>query len=210
VTAILSSTMSAQARPSVRYVMAVAAIATLVVVLGGSVQASRTASARVCSDSRDPKIANRCPKPPLSPALSATPVRNLYQLVRVSLQISHGLIYGASLRFTAPYPVTSVREDYVIESIFPPGCHGPLGAIVQQRVDRAVAHGSTVREYMPYVFVNTCGRSQRIDVMFYRAPGPVAPKAALRAALQVRIGTITVHEPAGTRSALPPVPHHST
>jgi hypothetical protein len=152
--------------------MAVAAIVTMVGGLGGSVQAHLLA------------------------------LRNLHQPVRVSLQISHSLIYGANLRFTAPYPVTSAREAYVIESIFPPGCHGPLGATVQHRVERTVARGSTVREYIPYVFANTCGRSQRIDVMFYRAPGPLAPK--------VRIGTITVHEPAGTRSALPPVPHNST
>jgi hypothetical protein len=148
----------------------------------------------VCSDSRDLHNPHACPTRPVR--IRQPRERNLHRPLHVTLDIRHNLIYGAQLSFTAPYAVTSARESYAIQMTIPRGCHG-TGGVSVGGINRNVARGSTVRVDLPYVFADSCNRFQAISIVFRRIALP--PKS-------IHIGTITIHEPAGTRAAPPPVP----
>jgi hypothetical protein len=161
--------------------------------------------AQTCSDSLDPMLTDPCPRPSNRVQLEPAKLPDLHQPLQVRLDISHQLIYGARLRFTAPYAVTSAREDYEVAMPTSGACHGGGGGTVVSSLERNVIRGSTLRIDLPYVFANSCGRSQRLEVIFGRSPrfAPGGPRAIL-------IGTIIIHEPPGTRPAPPPVrPRHS-
>jgi hypothetical protein len=146
----------------------------------------------VCSDSRDPQAANPCPRPS-KPA--PTRRANLHEPLHVSLDIRHGLIYGAQLRFAAPYAVTSGRERYETE-LHIAACRNHSGIVGLTPVGRNVVRGSTVQVSLPYVFINSCNRAAAITVVFYRSGTTTS----------TQIGNITIREPPGTQSAKPPIP----
>jgi len=149
----------------------------------------------VCSDSRALHAVHACPQPHID--IRQPHERNLHQPLHVTLTIRHNLIYGAQLRFTAPYAVTSGRESYEIELSTPRGCHG-TGGVEIGSVDRDVARGSTIRINLPYVFANSCNRSQAISIVFTHVTLPPT---------SMRIGSITIREPAGSQAAPPPIRH---
>src|SRR3984957_19643495 len=59
------------------------------------------------------RIARPCP-PPHWPAAQDEPPRDLHRPLHVRLQLSHHLVSGAQLSFTAPFAVTDASQDYVI------------------------------------------------------------------------------------------------
>jgi hypothetical protein len=149
----------------------------------------------VCSDSRDPQTARSCPRPS-----RPTPGQrvNLHEPLHVSLDIKHGLIFGAELRFTAPYAVTSGREQYETE-LHVAACRNHSAIVgLTPPVGRNLVRGSTVQVSLPYVFINSCTRSATITVVFY-GPGTTT---------STQIGSIAIREPRGTQSAQPPIPRH--
>jgi hypothetical protein len=152
-----------------------------------------------CSDSRDPRAAHACPRPSKPPATGRV---NLHDPLHVALDIRHGLVFGAQLHFTAPYAVTSGREQYETE-LHLAACRDHSAIVGITRVDRNLDSGSTIRVNLPYVFSNSCNRSAKITVVFYRssASTPQSIKST-------EIGSITIHEPQGTKSANPPIPRH--
>lgn len=153
--------------------------------------------ATICSDGRSVPSARRCPQPPTLPPARPPRLPNLDRPIHVTLEIAHGLIYGAEIEFTAPYPVTSARESY--------GIAMPIGAdVISGGINHDVARGAVVRDHWPYVFANThVGRSQLIEVVFTSSPAG----AGATHPTQVIVGTATIREPPGTRPAVPPVPH---
>jgi hypothetical protein len=155
---------------------------------------------QTCADSLDPNVTDPCPMPSNRVQRKPANLPDLHQPLQVKLDISHHLIYGARLRFTAPYPVTSAREDYEIAMPTSGTCHGGGGGTVVSSLERNVIRGSTLRIDLPYVFVNSCGRSQRIEVIFAHSP-----RFGLEARGEILVGRITIHEPPGTRPKPPPV-----
>ncbi|HWH11203.1 MAG TPA: hypothetical protein VG165_08740 [Solirubrobacteraceae bacterium] len=153
--------------------------------------------ALICTDSPSAPAADACPRPSVPAALHPAPLRDLDQPVRARLEIRRGLIYGAEIRFTAPYAVTSARAEYEIAMPI----HG-TGDVVSSSIDRDVARRATVVVHVPYVFANTRGaRSQLIEVIYTRVSRSSAPSPVQ----QVMIGTVTLHEPPGTAPAPPGV-----
>ncbi|HEY5196441.1 MAG TPA: hypothetical protein VIJ51_05390 [Solirubrobacteraceae bacterium] len=157
--------------------------------------------AKVCSDGTGVPSANRCPRPAGLPRARPPRLANLHRPVHVTLEIRHGLIYGAELEFTAPYAVTSAREGYGIAMPI-----SGTGDTIGGSIDHDIARGAIVRDRLPYVFANTpVGRSQLIEVLFTSSP----TASDIEHPTGVIIGTATIREPPGTRPALPPVPHHA-
>jgi hypothetical protein len=153
----------------------------------------------VCSDSGNLHAARACPHPKIDSR--QTQELNLHRPLHVILEIRNDLIYRARLSFTAPYAVTSANESYELEMSLPPGCHGAGGVELGSAVDRNVARGATISVNVPYPFANSCTGSQAISIVFSDS----------RSHASIRIGSITIHEPTGTRSAQPPTvrPNHT-
>jgi hypothetical protein len=127
------------------------------------------------------------------------------------MQISHHLVTGVELSFTAPIAITSAKEDYVIRI---PGIscdrtveHGHRARVIGGRgygevsLGRNVARGETVTHSLSdlALFSGVCGRppsmrvvtrrSATIEVLYERAGGEA----------QVLVGRTTVRAPAGAR-----------
>ncbi|MGP0100667.1 MAG: hypothetical protein ACLPUT_03475 [Solirubrobacteraceae bacterium] len=166
------------------------------------------------------RLADPCPQPH-RPAGRHAPPRDLHEPLRVQLQISHDLITGVQLSFTAPLAVTSAREDYEIripdnscDRAAVPG-RGP-GVDRGQgyggtSLDRDVARGSTVTQSLSgfALFSGLCGRppfttrwtrrSATLEVLYRRGEGEGS----------VLVGSATVRQPPGTRPEPEPVgPRH--
>lgn len=151
----------------------------------------------VCADSDTPHSHDACPQTRL-PAQRPVAQPTVHEQLHVTLDIKHHLVDGAVLTFIAPYAVTSASESYEIEEPFGGhACRG--GGVAFGPVNRDVARGSTVSVNLPDVFANSCNRSQTIKVVLSRSPTTVEP------ATSTVIGTITIHEPPGTKAAGIPV-----
>jgi len=147
----------------------------------------------VCSDSRSPNAANACPRQKIN--IRQSPSRDLHRPLHVTLTIKDHLIYGARLTFVAPYAVNSAQDSYELEMTTRAGCHGTGGVELGSAVNRNISRGATITINIPYPFANSCGSSQAIGIVFRRLAQPLKP---------IRIGSLTIHEPAGTRGAQPP------
>jgi hypothetical protein len=149
----------------------------------------------VCSDGVSFHSPHACPRPHL-PTPRATTQTNLHRVLHVTLHVERGVVYGAQLRFTAPYAVTSASHTYAIEESLGHDCHG--GGFTGSDIDRDIARGATVLVNLPDVFANSCNRAQTIKVLFSHVTADVGPSPG------IVVGTITIHEPPGTRRpALP-------
>jgi hypothetical protein len=157
-------------------------------------------------------LVDPCPRPHY-PASRFAPSPELHQPLHVRLQVSHHLITGAELSFTAPLAVTGARENYEIRTP-DPTCNE---AVVRGRrfrfsgghafsgtsLSRDVARGATVTQSLSgfELFAGLCGRppftthwarsSATVEVLYQRAEGEVP----------VLVGSTIVREPAGTRPA---------
>lgn len=157
-------------------------------------------------------LADPCPYPYWPAARDVTP-RELHRPLRVQLQISHHLVTAVQLSFTAPYSVTSAKEDYVVRI---PGisCGQDLlkGRAFGIGYDiwslgRDVTRGSRVTHRFSdlALFSGICGfprhtrhvarRSAVVEVLYQQYVG----------AMPMLVGSTTVRLPAGTRSAPEPV-----
>lgn len=153
---------------------------------------------RACSISRSLHTQPGCPQP--GGPYSATPAftRNLNEPLHVTLDIRDHVVYGAHLEFKAPYTVASAATTYQVEMPLQAACHRGGGVSVTP-VNRDVARGSMVNVNLPNVFANSCTRSQTLTVVFAPAPATEVP------VMSTIIGTITIHEPPGTKTpATPP------
>ncbi len=149
-------------------------------------------------------LADPCPYPHWPAAHNVTP-RDLHRPLRVQLQISHHLVNAVQLSFTAPYSVTSAKEDYVARI---PGI--PCGRNLREggafggsiwSLGRDVTRGSrvTYRFSSAGLFSGICGfprhtrhvsrRSAVIEVLYHQYVG----------AVPVLVGSTTVRLPAGMR-----------
>jgi hypothetical protein len=150
---------------------------------------------------------------PHYPSSRYTPPADLHERLHVQLRISHRLITGVQLSFTAPLAVTSARENYSIRipdvsCVEPPirglrprqaTAHGYSGT----SLNRDVARGATVTQSLSgfALFSGLCGRppftthwtrhSATIEVVYQRAEGEG----------QILVGSTTISEPPGTRPA---------
>jgi hypothetical protein len=152
-------------------------------------------------------LTDPCPEPhfPTGPVRTA----DLHRPLHVRLQISHRLITGGELSFTAPFAVSSAKEEYIIR-IPSVSCNRPVVTDHGRRVitghgyggvtlDGDVARGSTVTQSLSEfaLFSGLCGRppfttrwtssSATIEVL-YRHAGEA----------QVLVGSTIVREPPGT------------
>jgi hypothetical protein len=158
-------------------------------------------------------LSDQCSRPHY-PNSRHTPPPNLHERLHVQLRISHRLITGAQLSFTAPLAVTSARENYAIQ-VPDVSCEettvrglrprdvGARGYSVTS-LNRDVARGATVTLSLSglSLFSGLCGRppfttlwtrrSVTIEVVYRRAEGEEAPTL---------VGRTTVRQPAGTRQA---------
>lgn len=165
-------------------------------------------------------LTNPCPWPHWPTGHPVSP-RDLHQPVHVQIQVSHDLIAGVQLSFTAPFAVASAKEDYEIRI---PGisCTQAVvkghGAVVgwsgsSASLGRDVTRGATVTHWFSAsaLFSGVCGfprhlrhvsrRSARVEVLYREYVG----------AVPVLVGDATINEPPGARLAPEPVggSHHS-
>ena len=159
-------------------------------------------------------LAKPCPFPHF-PRSSARTVQ-LHQPIDVHLQISGHLITALRLSFKAPYAVSGARDEYVIDI---PGesCGIPrLSAreakgYAQSAIGRNVTEGETVTHVLDAreVFIRTCSRLRakgRLSVrQFELRSAEIQVRYRRTGEASVLVGSISVHAPAGTRVAPPPV-----
>ncbi len=155
-------------------------------------------------------LADPCPEPHWPAARDMAP-RDLNHPLHVRLQVSNRLVAGVQLSFTAPFAVTSAKEDYAVR-IPAISCsrdvvsgHGVFG-YSGWSLGRDVARGSTVTHWFsgPELFSGLCGRPRHprhvsrhsavIEVIYSKYQG----------AVPVLLGSATVRLPAGTRPAMEP------
>jgi hypothetical protein len=167
-------------------------------------------------------LADPCPRPHY-PTSRYTPPRDLHESLHVGLHISHHLITGVQLSFTAPLAVTSAREKYEIRI---PGVacggsfirvrgrgHQPIGEQVIRgpfegfsgtSLDRDVARGATVTQSLSglALFSGLCGRPP-FTTHWTRHAVTIAVlyQRGEGEAAPVLVGSTTVREPPGTRPA---------
>lgn len=153
--------------------------------------------ARICEDSPTSPTPDACPRPNVAFPVHPAPLPNLHDPVQATLDIRHGLIYGAKVQFTAPYAATSARETYGIAMPI----HGTSDT-VGSSINRNVTRGEKVTVHLPYVFADTrVGRSQLVEIVFTRLGKPPTTTSVR----QTIVGSLTLREPPGTAPAPPPV-----
>jgi hypothetical protein len=121
--------------------------------------------------------------PPPRPA--ALPV--VHEPLRAHLQIHDHVITSAQISFRAPYPVTNAQESYSVTALICP--HGLAGE--GSRAD--VARGALVSLSVGGVLSHACGRAVTFKVEYVTFAGGLPQPTSL--------GSITIHEPPGTRPA---------
>jgi hypothetical protein len=153
-------------------------------------------------------LADPCPQPHW-PTGHYVPPRDLHLPMHVRLQVSHRLITGAQVSFSAPFAVTSAREDYVMRI---PGISCSRATLRREPgIGRGYDEASLGRDVLRNaavthrfsdleLFTGICGfpshtrhvsrRSATIEALYERIGE--AP---------VLIGSTTVQQPAGTRLA---------
>jgi hypothetical protein len=108
--------------------------------------------------------------------------------LRAHLDIHNHVITGAQIGFHAPYPVTNADEDYSVRA---PVCHRGLAG-VGSRAD--IARGALVTIPVGGVLSETCGgRAVKFTVEYVGFAGGLPQPTPL--------GSVTIHEPPGTRPA---------
>jgi hypothetical protein len=133
--------------------------------------------------------------------------RDLHQPLHVQFRVNHDLIAGVRLSFTAPFAVTSAKEDYEIRI---PGIsctqavakrHGTVAGWSGGGVSlgRDVTRGATVTHWLSAsaLFSGVCGfprhlrhvsrRSARVEVLYHEYVG----------AVPVLVGVATINKPLG-------------
>jgi hypothetical protein len=154
-------------------------------------------------------LADPCPGPRWPAARNVAP-RDLHRPLHVRLQVAKREVTGAQLSFTAPFAVTSAKEDYSVRipaiACSRDGVQGPgivAAGYSSWSVGRNVTRGSTVTHRFSgrELFSGQCGgrwhlrnvsrRSAVVEVVFSRYQG----------AIPVLVGSTVVRLPVGGRPA---------
>jgi hypothetical protein len=109
----------------------------------------------------------------------------VHEPLRAHLHIHNHVITSAQISFHAPYPVTNADESY---SVSAPVCHRGLAG-EGSRAD--VARGTLVTIPVGGVLSEACSRAVKFTVEYVRFAGGLPRPTPL--------GSITIHEPPGTR-----------
>jgi hypothetical protein len=107
--------------------------------------------------------------------------------LHTQLSIHNHVITSAQISFHAPYPVTNADEDYSVTAAL---CHRGLAGSGSQA---DVARGALVRIPVGEVLSEACRRAVKFTVEYVSFAGGL-PRP-------MRLGSITIHEPPGTRPA---------
>jgi hypothetical protein len=123
-----------------------------------------------------------------------TPLQNVHAPLRVQLQIHNQVITGAEISFAAPLAVTKAGQSYLAWVVV----GRKRGALTGTRVN--ITRGETVSIPVERLLAQTATRSVTIEIEYDQ---PIAGPPGNQLAT---VGTVTIHEPAGTHPA--PLPHH--
>ncbi len=138
---------------------------------------------RSCVDRGDLRLAScgLSEVPPPRPA--ALPI--VHEPLHARLYIRHHVITSAQISFHAPFPVTNADESY---SLSAPVCYGGLAG-ESSRAD--IARGALVTIPVGSVLSDACSRAVKFNVEYVSFAGGLPQPTPL--------GSITIHEPPGTR-----------
>jgi hypothetical protein len=143
--------------------------------------------------------------------------RNLHRPLHVRLQLHNRLVTGVRLSFTAPFAVTSAKEDYAVR-IPAISCSrdvgtGQSGVVLGYggwSLGRNVARGSTVTHRFSglELFSGQCGGRWHLRSVSGRSAVVEVIYSKYQGAVPVVVGSAIVRLPAGTRPA--PGPNRSS
>ena len=152
-------------------------------------------------------LTDPCPAPHWPPPHYVAP-RNLHRPLHVQLQVENRLVTGVRLSFTAPFAVTSAKEDYVmrIPSIscsreVVPGQSGLALGYSGWSLGRNVTRGSIVthRFSSSELFSGQCGGRRHLRNVSRRLAVIEVVYSKHQGAVPVLVGKTTVRLPAGKR-----------
>jgi hypothetical protein len=153
-------------------------------------------------------LADPCPEPHWPAANDVAP-RDLHRPLHVRLQASNRIVTGVSLSFTAPFAVTSAKEDYfvripaiVCNGEDAPGKIGGVRGYSGWSLGRDVTPGSTVTHRFSSLelFSGQCGDRRHLRNVSRRSAVVEVLYSKYQGAVPVVIGSATVRLPAGARA----------
>jgi hypothetical protein len=157
-------------------------------------------------------LADPCPEPHW-PSPSNVAPRNLHRPLHVQLQVHNRLVTGVRLSFTAPFAVTSAKEDYsvrtptiVCSQDLVPGKIGVVRGYIGWALGRDVTRGSTVTHRFSglELFSGQCGGRRHLRDVIRRSAVVEVVYSKYQGAVPVVVGSTTVRLAADTRPAPEP------
>ena len=121
------------------------------------------------------------------------PLRSVSEPLKAHLQIHDRVITGAQISFTAPYPVTSDNQFYSASVRVGSG----IGELTGTNFN--IAQGATVSIPVRQLLSRARTRTVKLEVQYVRFPAGLPLQAQT-------IGTVTIHDPPGTRIPRPAAP----
>jgi hypothetical protein len=158
-------------------------------------------------------LADPCPEPHWPSAPYVAP-HDLHRPLRAQLQVSDRLVTGVRLSFTAPFAVTSAKQDYAVRipaiscsRDVVSGNSGVVRGYSDWSLGRDVARGSTVthRFSARELFSGQCGGRRHLRNVSRRSATVEVIYDKFTGAVPVVVGSVTVRLPAGTRLLPGPV-----
>jgi hypothetical protein len=149
------------------------------------------------------RLADPCPEPHWPSASHVAP-RNLHRPLHVQLQVSHRLVTGVRLSFTAPFAVTSAKEGYMVRI---PAISCNRGVVASEAGEalgysgwsagRDVTRGSTVTHRFSSLelFSGQCGGRRHLRNVSRRAAVIEVVYSRYQGAVPVVIGSAAVRLP---------------
>jgi RNA polymerase sigma factor (sigma-70 family) len=147
------------------------------------------------------RLPHPCPQPHW-PHGRYSPPHNLHRPLHTRLVVRHDLVKAVTLSFTAPFAVTSARDDYRVLILSRCTATTGTGGVVQS-LGRNVARGETVTQYIPdtALFYTSCRRGQ----VTMRSAATIEVLYGRLGETQQLVGVARVKLPAGTHPDPPPV-----
>jgi hypothetical protein len=152
-------------------------------------------------------LADPCSEPHWPAARDVAP-RDLHRPLHVRLQVSDRLVTGVRLSFTAPFAVTSAKEDYFVRTPsiscsrdVLPGQRGVVFGYGGWSLGRNVTRGSIVTHKFsgPELFSGQCGDRRHLRRVSRRSAVIEVIYSKYQGATPVLVGRTTVRLPAGGR-----------
>ena len=154
-------------------------------------------------------LADPCPEPHWPTAHYVAP-RDLHRPLHVQLEMAGRRVTAAQLSFTAPFAVTSAKEDYSVRiptiacnREATPGKVGMVRGYSGWSLGRNVTRGSTVTHRFSSLelFSGQCGDRRHLRELSRRSAVLEVVYSKYQGAVPVVVGSIVVRLPAGTRPA---------